>query len=153
MRLAVDELKPPPTPAPALRELASCVRTYKKAHGQRGVWASVWGRGSVVEGMGELLRLCWDGHLKNCVQGVFFECHLKHCVCGDCRTALARSLPSSTPHWSNELMPQMAPCTNTGTATSDAVGNGPGNGKLLPRSCYREARVVSESVTTMRINS
>lgn len=57
MRLAVDELKPLPTPAPALRELASCVRTYTKAHGQRGVWASVWGRGSVVEVVGEFSRL------------------------------------------------------------------------------------------------
>ena len=27
------------------------------------------------------------------------------------RTLLASTLPSSTPHWSNELMPQMKPCT------------------------------------------
>merc|ERR550537_1530574 len=27
------------------------------------------------------------------------------------RTVFARTLPSSTPHWSKELMPQIAPCT------------------------------------------
>lgn len=72
MRLAVDELKPPPTPAPALRELASCVRTYKKGTWIGGVWASVWGRGCLVEKGGELLRLCWDGPLQMCVRGVLF---------------------------------------------------------------------------------
>lgn len=32
-------------------------------------------------------------------------------VCISARTLLASTLPSSTPHWSNELMPQMKPCT------------------------------------------
>ena len=31
-------------------------------------------------------------------------------ACTSARTLLASTLPSSTPHWSNELMPQMKPC-------------------------------------------
>ncbi len=31
-------------------------------------------------------------------------------VCTVARTLPASTLPSSTPHWSNELMPQMKPC-------------------------------------------
>ena len=38
--------------------------------------------------------------LRSCVRHMFISA----------RTLLASTLPSSTPHWSKELMPQMKPC-------------------------------------------
>ena len=35
-------------------------------------------------------------------------------ACTACRTLLASTLPSSTPHWSKLLMPQMKPCPRPG---------------------------------------
>ena len=39
--------------------------------------------------------------LRSCVRHMFISL----------RTLAASTLPSSTPHWSNELMPQMKPCS------------------------------------------